>query len=231
MTNSHSFLAEHLGLPRRAAGDRTDPRQRRGVARAGFAVVLLAAAFAGSGCAPSTTRLAIESFRDGATGSRVQESFDEAYFASDEHGRWEIVFRARRPSAVETGGELVEVVHVNVVWRAIPGMTAVEQSQTNATLCYALMDVDRAISYEGAGMVTFALDRTGNEMTGQIESGALNAGRVTGDAPDVLGKSLVSGTFTAKRDLARVAEMRTELRRKLGQPIKYKPRPNTDEVR
>jgi hypothetical protein len=177
-----------------------------------FAAGLLTA----SGCADPTTVLVIETHQNPARPVLLHERFDEAWFASDARGNWDIVLRAARPSPVEAGGELIEIFHARIFWRPRPGTSYAERTQTNAQFCYALIDVDRAISFEGTGFIYPVLDRTGVEMRGKVESGTLTPTRRAGDARDPLGACRITGRFTARQHRARVVEALTLIRHRLG---------------
>ncbi|MCK6457852.1 MAG: hypothetical protein L6Q92_15140 [Phycisphaerae bacterium] len=205
-----------------------DGRAQMRRSRVAIAVV---AGMALAGCTPKGNVLRIESFKQRGAPETLSEHFDEAFFASDAQGHWDIVLRAVRPSPHDVDGELVQVFHARLFWRPVPGTTYAEPSQTDATLCYAILDVDRAISYEGAGFVYFSLDRTGDVMTGTVESGTISPRRADGPAPDLLGPSQVRGHFTAYRNRRWTVEALTTMRQRLGPPPTYRPRGSEPVVR
>ena len=103
----------------------------------------------------------------------------------------------------------------------MPGRTFVESTQCNATLCYVIGTGPVAISYEGAGFVTFSLNGFKRTMTGKIESGQLSPLRRIGQAKDLLGQAQITGQFRAKQDKNRVLALLGELRREIGPAPPY----------
>lgn len=184
-----------------------------------------------AGCEPTVTSLHIESYKGGAAGSRLTETFDECVYTSDDRGRWDIVFRSSRPSPSDAEGVLTQIFHARIFWQPIPGKTFVERTQTNAILCYALLDVGRAVSYDGAGFVSFSPDRSGDRIRGQIESGTLGRRRGSNETEDPLGPCLVMGEFVARRDAGTVVDALKLLRQRLGPLPIRSPKPTSPEVR
>ncbi len=173
------------------------------------------------GCAPRPLELHLTAYRQPDAPIHLVEPFDACWYAADSGGNWDILWYATRPSELESDGRLLHLLHARVLWRPVPGSTHVNRTQTNARLTYALIDVDRAISYEGSGFVFLRPDRTGETVDGEIESGWLAAARRQGDAPDPLGQCLVRGSFRAQRRPARVVAHLAELRQRLGPPQKF----------
>lgn len=166
--------------------------------------------------------------------------FEPGVFAQDAQGAWDIVLQAapapipetanaanadgaedssREPAmhAVEArpprGGTLRQALHLRVFWRAQPGRTFAERTQTNANLRYAVLVGDRVLAYEGAGFVYFEASADGGSIKGTVESSSLSpAGRV-GEIEDVIGPCRIEGSFTARRDKARTVEALQRLRR------------------
>jgi hypothetical protein len=198
------------------------------VAARGAAVLLILAA---AGCRPPVTKLRVESHRPGEPPRELVETFDTCAFYWNNRGDLDLVLRRRQPSAVEADAEMVQVFWAHVLWKPVPGTTYAERTQTNATFVYALLDADRAISYEGAGFLYLTLDRSERTLTGAVESGTLAPVRRSGDAVDLLGQCLISGEFEARRDARTVVATLEELRRRLGPPPRYQPQESGPEVR
>lgn len=181
------------------------------------------------GCSDSVTQLRIESHKPPDAPSFLSQKFPQAWFSWDARGNIDLVFESAQPSEVDSEGQLLQVFWARMFWKPVPGTTYVERTQTNANFGYAILDMDRAVSYEGAGFVYMSLNMDRNRMTGSIESGTLARMR-SGDATsDLLGQCLVSGEFTARRNDAKVVELLTQLRQRLGPPPKPAPvDPNQD---
>lgn len=195
------------------------------------AVVLTVTILLTTGCSRPVTKLRVESHRSPEPPRELVETFDTSSFYWNNRGDLDIVLRKRQPSAIESGGELVQIFWAHVLWKPVPGTTYAERTQTNATFVYALLDVDRAISYEGAGFLYVSLDRGEAKMSGAVESGTLLPTRRAGDAVDVMGQCLIGGEFVAQRDARRIVESLEELRRRLGPPPRYEPQQPGPEVR
>ncbi len=196
------------------------------------------------GCRKVETRFDIVSFLNAGRPEQFSERFGHGSFAVNGIGNYEIIFRLppelvevpSRTQAVEpvvsspAGGEpaarpteevwMSQIIHVEVMWRPLPGTTHVEKSQTNATLCYCLAAGDNAISYEGAGFVYFRPSRDGKTIEGRIESSSLFPARWTGEPADLFGACHLTGTFKATECRRDVAAVERRVRRLLGAPLK-----------
>ncbi|MFH1417483.1 MAG: hypothetical protein ABII12_04255 [Planctomycetota bacterium] len=113
---------------------------------------------------------------------------------------------------------MAQFLLVHVFWKPKPGTTFANSSQTNASIDYCLVTSDNAISYEGAGFVSFALSRDGRRATGKIESSTLVPVRTHNEPIDLFGPCRLSGTFVTLEDKGRVVSVQQRLRRKLGRP-------------
>lgn len=170
------------------------------------------------GCQRPVPSLRIDSHRTDGTTERFATTFDPGAYHTDGRGNLDVVMQATAPSSREQGAMLRQVFWLHVFWKPVPGTTFVERTQTNTRMTYALIDVDQAICYEGAGFATLQFDGAGGTLRGTIESGTLVPTRVVGDAPDLLGACLVSGSFVAERGDSRVVATLTEIRQTLGPP-------------
>jgi len=174
-----------------------------------------------AGCARPVTELRIQSFGSGEGPVDLYERFDEAYYSRDARGSLDLVLRSIRPSRQDPSQIIRQTLHVNAFWTPMPGRTFVESTQCNATLCYVIGTGPVAISYEGAGFVTFSLNGFKRTMTGKIESGQLSPLRRIGQAKDLLGQAQITGQFRAKQDKNRVLALLGELRREIGPAPPY----------
>lgn len=166
--------------------------------------------------APMQGSVRVESRVEAAANAPLIEQFDEAWFSTDERGRWDIVLYRSRPSGDDPALTIEQAVHMRLFWRPIPGVTHAESSQTDALISYGLVSGGTAISYEGAGFVILSLDRTRGTARGRIESSYLTPTRRAGEPADVLGRCRLNGDFTAKRNASRVTQILTELQHRLG---------------
>ncbi|MFO0974059.1 MAG: hypothetical protein U1A27_11575 [Phycisphaerae bacterium] len=182
-------------------------------------------------CRPVENQIQIESHHPPAAPQRLSTRFDVGVFHVDAHGELDVVLSAAAPSALEAGAELRQYFWMHIFWQPVPGTTYAERTQTNARMCYALLDADRAISYEGAGFTFLRLSRAGDALDGSIESGTLVPTRIVGQPPDPLGSCLVLGTFTARKSDSQAVAAVAELRRRLGSPPRRTVRETPVELR
>ncbi|MBX3395027.1 MAG: hypothetical protein KF841_06630 [Phycisphaerae bacterium] len=120
-----------------------------------------------------------------------------------------------------------QLLHIQLLWHALPGKSYAESTQTNAAITYCLVNGDNAISYEGAGFVFFKLSRDGEKISGRIESASLRPTRFGRDPIDLFGPCRITGEFHASVGHREVASVRQRLRRLLGKPAAGG-RPSTD---
>lgn len=111
-----------------------------------------------------------------------------------------------------------QLLHIQLLWHALPGKSYAESTQTNAAITYCLVNGDNAISYEGAGFVFFKLSRDGKKISGRIESASLRPTRFGRDPIDLFGPCRITGEFHATVGHREVASVRQRLRRLLGKP-------------
>lgn len=188
-----------------------------------------------SGCTKPITQFEIESFKVSAAPQRFSEVFDAGYFCVDSSKNHTFIFTvsptyvAREvdtpddaPEPTPTPSEPVrmsQTLELKVFWRAIPGSTFAESTQTNANIVYCLTTGRNCITYEGAGFVSFNESHDGQTVTGMLESAALCPARFVNAPADLFGPCHISGTFVAQKDRAAVVSHQLALRRKLGPPL------------
>lgn len=192
----------------------------------------------GGGCQPPVTRFEVVSFRS-STPEVYREQFDAGYYCVNADHNWTFVFEiepvqvhstpeleggsaASQPGETGTSEEslwMSQIVQVDVFWKALPGTSFAESSQTNANLIYCLTTDTGSITYEGAGFVWFAPSMDKKSMRGQIESATLYPARTVREPSDLFGPCRLTGKFTAVEDRKRVVEKMREVRRRLGPPI------------
>jgi hypothetical protein len=191
-----------------------------------WAVALAGAALAG--CAAPVNRVALVAVgEDGAT-SAYAETFDEAYYRDPARPPWDIVLRSARPTESDPSRTVEQVLHLQLFWRAIPGTTHAESTQTNALVTYCLMSDADAVSYEGAGFVYLRIDRRRGTVEGLIESSSLARARQAGAARDSFGRCRLTGSFIARCDPSRVSELLGRVSSRLG-PRAPRPMPAGDD--
>lgn len=199
-----------------------------------IASLLLAVCFIG--CRKAETRFDILSFKDQPNSQVFTESFESGYFYVGADKNWTLAFEItptyvdpyelsdddseenKDPEHPSVPLRMSQTLLVEVFWRAQPGRTFSESSQTNANILYCLTAGRESISYEGAGFVSFKLSRDGKSLTGRIESSSLTPVRVVGAPIDLFGTCRLTGTFEARKDRSRTVALQQALRKRLGQP-------------
>lgn len=187
------------------------------------------------GCRSTDTKFQVVTFRDPNHPETLTERFDGGgSFTLNADGNYHIVFEIPptliQPELSDESDSsehpqtalpvwASQFIHIEVFWRARPGTTYAESTQTNANILYCVITGEDAISYEGAGFVYVALSRDGNRLGGTLESSTLFPARFAKDPRDLFGPCRVTGTFQATRDRREVVTVQRTLRRLLGPPI------------
>lgn len=202
------------------------------------ALVVLVSMPAGVGCQPPATRFEVVSFRS-TTPEVYREQFDSGYYCVNADHNWMFVFEiapvqvhstpeveggtaSSQPSEAAALDEelwMTQIVQVEVFWKAQPGTSYAESSQTNANIVYCLTTGAGTITYEGAGFVWFAPSMDKKSMRGRIESATLYPARTVKEPSDLFGPCRLTGKFTAVEDRKRVVEKMREVRRRVGPPV------------
>lgn len=147
----------------------------------------------------------------------------KSYAAEDEESEAPKLKPRDEPTARVQRGRvpvrMSQLVVIEVFWRAKPGTTFAESSQTNANIVYCLTTGRDSITYEGAGFVSFQESGRQGVLQGRIESAALYPARITGAPADLFGRCRLSGTFTARSNRAKTIALTQALRKRVGPPI------------
>lgn len=191
-------------------------------------------------------RIQIVSFKKPQQPARYGERFDRVSYAVNAYRNWDFVFEippttilleVPGPDSAATSGpapppvetRMSQLLHVQVFWQPQPGRTAIESTQTNATLLYCLFTGDDVIAYEGAGFVFFEQTWDGRGLQGRIESSDLVPTRFVNAPTDLFGPCRLEGTFRAEEDRGHVVAVLRELRSRLAaaaRPVEAPPTPD-----
>lgn len=176
-----------------------------------------------TGCRPAGTRFEIVSLRNPSQPERYLETFERAFHCARGNANWVLVCEVPGRSPEHLGDHIPpeatgadQLLKVEIFWRARPGTTFAESSQTNANILYCLITPTGTITYEGAGFVAFNESSDGGRIVGRMESAALQPARIIGDAADLFGPCRMSGEFTAVNDRKAVHARLRELDRRLS---------------
>ena len=187
--------------------------------------VLPVLATACGGPAPRKTRFQVVDFRDGQAPQRYFEDFDECYYARDPNGNMDVVARRSGPLNDDPDETFAEVLHLHGIWRAVPGVTAVETTQINTTVSYWITGDSGGVGFEGGGFVVFNENRKGDVLTGELELSILRPMRQVADAPVLFQRAELTGQFRAAHDKRRVVRILNEMERYFGPMPRYEPAP------
>ncbi len=157
-----------------------------------------------AGCGPKVSTVEIVSYRDTGESSRYRETFDEAYYDLDEAGNVDIVLYRMTPGAASAEDAVTQTVHVKTVWRCMPGQTVAHATQINGTVTYAIVGGDVGATFEGAGSVFFAQNRTQDEITGTLDLVRLKPAKKLNDSSDLFYRTELSAEFRARREPRKV---------------------------
>jgi hypothetical protein len=170
------------------------------------ALIILTSAFlSGAGCVGGQIEL-----RPADSDSRVYaERFTRIFGREDQNQAGEslhvfpnhdIVMFADRSAP---DGDFSQFVRLRTFWQYIPGLHHTRDGQINCTIDYILVGPRGALLYQGAGLLHAvpASGPGGPRIDCLLKSGTLALRGKTGDAEDVLGRCLISGSFTAREDL------------------------------
>lgn len=145
-------------------------------------------------------RVYVETFNEPLAPKKYSTDFTEAYFAKAADGGLDILLRWRRPTQADPTQEMEQIVHAHAFWVPVLGTTRAEASMLNATLRFMILTPPTGVGYQGAGFLTFTIDRSGDVLDGQIESGELTPRQVAGGAKTPFGPARISGKIHATRN-------------------------------
>lgn len=175
------------------------------------------------GCGERRTRIEIDAYNPGSERQRFYGDFAEAWYRHTEGGRLEIVLRNTAPSSIDPTQDITQVMLVDIFWMPRPGTTAVESTQINAQMQYALLTPPTGVRYDGAGFVTWKFDKFSGDLVGEIESGTLLPHYRLGDAVEPFASARIAGKFRAEEQPARVIQARHEIETSFDQARAFVP--------
>ncbi len=109
------------------------------------------------------------------------------------------------PQVEPPGGRADEYLQVHIFWKPHPGKTWVESTMTDATLTYTVCNEQGTLTYVGTGFVY--PHRTAAGMEFDVESGRLRLVARSGEIPDTLGDTRLTGTMHARQDAAATVDL------------------------
>ncbi len=184
-----------------------------------------------TGCASKAGKPARLQLRSSQTRQVYAQQFEQAFFSRLDTGEYEIVLvddgdndtrktestGARRPLLPSQAAPLRQVVHIRVHWRPLRGSKPDHPSATNAVVDWyvtapagdAAQANDR-LHYQGAAFVE--IDAKNGVAKVRVSKGQVSLVEAVGSLHDPVGRSVLAGTFTARRSETMVAANTAPLR-------------------
>lgn len=205
--------------------------------RYALALLLLGFGLVGTGCAwlptgDSTIRVTGQSNQRPA---ELEGSFDRAYYRAEDQNTVTVVLIQGPVDRPE------QAVTLRMFWRPRGTRTPVDPTATNTTVQYLVFAEASAEQgplrevgvYAGAGFMVLDDDPGDARLSGALREAQLALTDRSDRFNDLLGKSLLRGSFTARRDEQRVAELLGQLQREVSDRLQY-PRlvqPSRDDLK
>lgn len=190
-------------------------RRRTSTVRRQLVWPVLALAFV-CGCAGSKSVFEIVDYRPGTPPSRYQEVFSEAYYQFDGSGNVDVVLLRTQPSEDWPDLDITQIIHLESVWRPIPGETVAERTQINGMVTYCIISGNLGATFEGAGSIFFSHNARKDRLEGSLDLAMLRPTRQLTSTSDYFTKAELSGRFIARRDGRRVTRIVNDIERRFG---------------
>ena len=194
--------------------------------------IALVTAVVTTGCALKADKSPRLQLRSMETKQVYAQQFDRAYYSSRGTGEYEVVLIDDGADVTSARGKsskpidplppsqeapLRQVVHIRVHWRPLRGTKPDHPSATNAVIDWYVtastgdaVEADDRLHYQGAAFVELASN--GEVAKVSITKAQMSLIEVVGSLYDPVGRSVLSGTFTATRNEKFVAAVTTPLR-------------------
>ena len=173
-------------------------------------LVGLAGVWGWAGCGPKGTRIELTTFDEAGQAQCHYAEVTWSSYRNTPGGLPELVLRTQTPSRIDPTQTITQIVHVKTFWLPRPGTTYAEATQINASIQYAILTPPTGVRYDGAGFVSYKIDKRTGVMTGRIESSTLAPRCRMGDAVEPFGPVRLAGRFRATenpRDVVNTAQM------------------------
>jgi hypothetical protein len=170
------------------------------------------------GCGPQPNRIYVETFDEPLAPRRYTTDFTEAYFGRAADGGLDILLRWKQPTQADPTQDIEQIVHAHAFWTPVLGTTRAEASMLNATLRFMILTPPTGVDYQGAGFITFDIDRSGDILDGRIENGEVTPRQVAGGAAKPFGPARISGRIHATRNRRQILRLLHEAELNLRSP-------------
>lgn len=159
-----------------------------------------------AGCGLSTSTLELKSYRDPYFPEHYQVEFADCVYRVAPGGDIHVVGHTERSEADAPADPLTQSLHVHIYWQPHPGKTHAESSTSDAVLRYVVATDSGVAVYSGTGFA-YPKSRRDGRIEVRIESARLRLESQSGDVPDVLGDTRVTGRLIATNDPAQAAAL------------------------
>jgi hypothetical protein len=156
-------------------------------------------------CNAPGSEVTLVSYKDPYFPEPLNLALNECVYRYDADGDAHIVGRSDTPPG-STGGQVTQILHVQIYWRPHPGKSHVERSTTNALLRYTLGTETGVAEYFGTGFA-YPKEKRDERLVVELESAYLRLESLEGQVADLLGDMRVSGKLIATHTPARAAEL------------------------
>ncbi|MGQ9649446.1 MAG: hypothetical protein ACUVXJ_05005 [Phycisphaerae bacterium] len=178
----------------------------------GVIFVGLLAGLAGlAGCSSQSTRIHLTTYDEAGREQHHYADFNRAAFLVNPSGLVELGMRVEQPSKLDPTQTITQLVHIKEVWKPVPGRTAVERTQINVQVRYAILTPPTGVRYDGAGFLYAKFKEGSTTISGEIESGRLAPSYRMAEAVLPFGVARISGTFRAVKNPGEVIEIARQL--------------------
>jgi len=178
-----------------------------------------------TGCEPRSTRFQVVDYGPTGEQGRFFEEFDECCYARHPNGTVDVVARRRGRLMGQEEEPTTQVIHLHCIWRPVPGSTAVESTQVNATISYWILGPLGGVALEGGGFVFSQENHSRDTLTGNVESSALRPVRRIGQGPSLFDRVELTGKFRAVHDRRRTIRLINEMKTQFGPLPRYEAPP------
>jgi len=194
----------------------TNRKRQLGRHSIGTWVVLLASSAAG--CSEDVSRFVIVDHRQGQAAEIYREQFPDGYYRIDEDGNADVVLRRSSEMTGPGTRPIEQIIHLRTFWRSRPGITVADQTQLNATVCYAIETGRSGALFEGSGSLLFYVDEEAGRLRGELDRAVLTPTQKLYREREIFERAQISGTFYAQEDPRRVVRLINEINRKFRVP-------------
>jgi hypothetical protein len=164
-----------------------------------------------AGCSSQSTRIHLTTYDEAGREQHHYADFNRVAFLVNPSGLLELGMRVEQPSKLDPTQTITQLIHIKEVWKPVPGHTAVERTQINVQIRYAILTPPTGVRYDGAGFLYAKYKEGSTTISGEIESGRLAPSYRMADAVLPFGVARFSGPFRAVQNPGEVIEIARQL--------------------